>query len=314
MRAKGSLGVPLRRAFLGVALLAPAAPAKGCDAFWDALDLPRPGSGVLSRNADPEEPEAEPPAPASSASGKVGKSTPAVPKGVIDLGIAFYPKDDAKLAPAQIQFTASALVPNKYAVGYRLIPDEAAAVGTFYAKYAKSVAYEKLDGDRFRWSPPKGCPSDMRCVYQELVKRTREDIEAITDRFRARIKAQKLSSLQATELALAYVQFIPYKLPDDPFGLKPSPLVASQRQGDCDSKSLLLYLILKSIGVDAVIVSSQAHAHTMVGVNLPVSGTTFTSSGHKYAFAEVTAEGAPLGYMNPQMKSPNDWRVEFDEP
>jgi hypothetical protein len=51
----------------------------------------------------------------------------------------------------------------------------------------------------------------------------------------------------------------------------------------------------------------------MVGVNLPVSGTTFTSKGHKYAFAEVTAEGAPLGYMNPTMKSPNDWRVEFDE-
>ncbi len=298
----------LRPVALSVALFAP---TNGCDAFWDALDLPRPGLGPLVR---PSEPDTDSPGPASSAPGKAGKGTPAVPRGVVDLGIAFYPDDDPKLVPAQIRFTAHAMWPSQYAVGYRLQRDEAAAVGDFYSRYAKSVAYEKLDGDRFRWAPPKGCPSDMSCVYAKLVERTRDDVEAITDRFRARIKANKLSSVQAAELVLAYVQFIPYKLPKDPFGLKPSPLVASQRQGDCDSKSLLYYMILKGLGIDAVIVSSQAHAHTMTGVALPVSGTSFSHDGHKYAFAEATAEGAPLGYMNPQMKSPNDWRVEFEEP
>jgi hypothetical protein len=303
----GPLNARLRPAVLGLAMLAPSS-AKGCDAFWDALDLPRPDLGPLGSS----EPEPESPGPASSASGKVGKTTPAVPKGVVDLGIAFYPKDNAKQAPAEIQFTASTLNPSKYAVGYRLQPDEAQAVTDYYAKLAKSVGYEKLEKDRFRWVPPKGCPSDMSCIYKRLIERTGNDVAAITDRFKARIKAQKLGTLQATQLALAYVQYIPYKLPTDPFGLKPSPLVASQREGDCDSKSLLLWMILKSIGVDAVIVSSQAHAHTMVGVALPVSGTTFTHQGRKYAFVETTAEGAPLGHLNPTMKSPNDWRVELD--
>lgn len=298
----------VRPVVLGLAMLAPSS-TKGCDALWDALEIPRPGGSALEELDD--EPEADSPGPASSATGKVGKTTPAVPKGVVDLGIAFYPKDDAKLAPARIQFTAPTLAPNKYAVGYRLLPDEATAVTDFYAKLAKTVGYEKLEKDRFRWVPPKGCPSDMSCIYKKLIERTGNDVEAITVRFRARIKAQKLNSLQSTQLALAYVQYIPYKLPTDPFGLKPSPLVVAQRQGDCDSKSLLLYLILKGIGVDAVIVSSQAHAHTMVGVALPVSGTTFKYQGRKYAFAETTAEGAPLGHLNPTMQSPNDWRVEL---
>ena len=70
-------------------------------------------------------------------------------------------------------------------------------------------------------------------------------------------------------------------------------------------------MILNQLGVEAVILSSKAHAHTMVGVPLPVDGTTFRWQARKYAFAETTAKGARLGYLPPELSSPNDWHVEL---
>jgi hypothetical protein len=110
---------------------------------------------------------------------------------------------------------------------------------------------------------------------------------------------------------LAFVQQIPYKIPDDPFGLRPPPLVVTKKSGDCDSKSLLFFMMLTQAGIDAVMVSSKAHAHTMVGVALPVTGSTFRYKDRKYAFAETTAQNAPIGWLPPDVASPNDWRVEL---
>jgi len=71
---------------------------------------------------------------------------------------------------------------------------------------------------------------------------------------------------QTADLMLAFVQAIPYEIPDDPFGLKPSPSVMAERSGDCDSKSLLLYLMLLLTSVSQFGISSKmAGLRSMMG-------------------------------------------------
>src|SRR5205085_1878142 len=129
--------------------------------------------------------------------------------------------------------------------------------------------------EAFQWIPPPGCPGDMSCVYKKLITRTHDDIFVIAKAFKKRADEGKLTSLHVAEIALAYVQTIPYEIPNDPFGLKPPPLVIAHQKGDCDSKALLLYMILTELGIEAVILSSQAHKHSMIRVALPANGPSF---------------------------------------
>jgi hypothetical protein len=237
------------------------------------------------------------------------KKPVAVPgKGTIDLGTAIYPTG----TPTKGTLLWNFAVPPAHRLGYRLSDSEAKSIDDFYAQYAKSVSYKRTGDKSFQWVPPKGCEADMSCVYKKLMVRSDADIAVITERFRARAKSAKLSTLQLAQTMLAFVQQIPYKVPsDEPFGLRAPPLVLTKKSGDCDSKSLLFFMMLTQSGIDAVIVSSKAHAHTMVGVALPVAGSTFRYKERKYAFAETTAKDAPLGWLPPDVASPNDWRVEL---
>lgn len=229
-------------------------------------------------------------------------------KGVVDLGTAIFPSGTE--AKGAISFTFD--VPPKHKLGYRLSDEEQKGIAGFYSSYAKAVGYKRVGPKSFQWSPPPGCPSDMSCVYKRLIGRTHDDVLAIARQFKKRADAHKLDALHVAEMALAYVQTIPYEVPaDEPFGLKPPPLVITSKKGDCDSKSLLLYMILNQLGIEAVILSSKAHAHTMVGIPLPTQGTAFRWKDRKYAFAETTAKGATLGYLAPDLASPNDWHVEL---
>ncbi len=236
-----------------------------------------------------------------------------VPKGTVDLGIAKVPEDTDETKGVEFYFAARPLNPLNYRAAYALEETEYRAVGQFYQQFAASVDFKTTGENTFTWRPPNGCPNDMSCVFDALAKRTKKDIDPLTKKFAARVKAAKLDAMAATELALGFVQTIPYVEPEDPFGLRPSPLVVAERGGDCDSKALLLWLMLDEIGVDAVLISSNAHAHTMIGIALPAPGaTTFTWRGRKFAFTETTAIGSPIGHINPDLKTPMDWRVEYD--
>ena len=252
-------------------------------------------------------PQKQPPPPApveiDEDDGSPTKKAAPKTKGLIDLGTAVFPGGTPKTGAVSFTFD----VPPNHKLAYRLADDEQKGIASFYASFARAVGYRRVGPKSFQWSPPPGCPSDLSCVYKKLIARTHDDVLAITKQF----KARGGNALQLTEMALAYVQTIPYEIPDEPFGLKPPPLVITTRKGDCDSKSLLLYMILNQLGIEAVMLSSKAHAHTMVGVPLPTQGTTFRWKDRKYSFAETTAKGATLGYLPPELASPNDWQVEL---
>src|SRR5262249_936096 len=126
---------------------------------------------------------------------------------------------------------------------------------------------------------------------------------------RARAHDARLSTMDLAQLVVTFVQAIPYEIPEqEPFGVLPPALVASRRKGDCDSKALLAHMLLHSLGIDSMMVGSNAHHHEMLRTAPPVSGTKFTFAGRAYAYTEMTAKGSPIGHINPQLLLPDDWK------
>jgi len=227
-----------------------------------------------------------------------------------DLGIAPYPPGTPTASPAVHTWIARELVPNRYKVGYALSPEEARDVRDAHRTFARRVSYRSIDDNSFTWNPPASCQGDMRCVFEELERSNGDDVRALAARFKAHVQSNRLNALQAASLVVTFVQGIRYEIPKtEPFGILPPAIVVSEKRGDCDSKSFLGQMILHELGIDSMLISSQAHRHTMLGIALPVQGKTFTFAGTRYAFTECTAEGSPIGHINPELLRPNDWKA-----
>ena len=52
-----------------------------------------------------------------------------------------------------------------------------------------------------------------------------------------------------------------------------SPLeFVKKMKGDCDSRTLFIYTVLKKFNYDVVILNSDLYAHSIIGLNIPSSG------------------------------------------
>jgi hypothetical protein len=312
------------RLFFRLFVLVPLS-ATGCQSFdwsvdWNEVfsDLGSTARRALPKTtAPPSDPESVDETPLAGATQPPSKSkkpvagAPVVQKSLVDLGVAYAPEDDTSGKKVPFAFDTFSFTPRQTHVTYAAMGNEVESVRKFYADYARSVHFKPTGKDTFTWAPPSGCPNDMGCVYAALIQRTRADVLPIAKRFLARVQQAGYDSMQTAELLVTFVQSIPYVSPEDPFGLRPPTLTLAEKGGDCDTKSLLLHMMLSALGIDSVIISSTAHGHTMTAIALPVHGTTFTYQGRRYAFTETTAIGSPIGYVSPDLLKPNDWRVEF---
>ncbi len=180
-----------------------------------------------------------------------------------------------------------------------------------HAALARRFRFTWLDDATFSWVAPSSCRGrEWTCIYSATYAESELDLEPLFERMRSPFVAGELSTTEAARWLLAFVQQIPYRLPTEhAFGVVPPALVASRDWGDCDSKSLLLIGLLERLGIDAVLLASEAHAHALVGIDVPTSGGTFEARGRQWAWAETTAENAPLGFLHPRMRLPDDWRI-----
>jgi len=227
-----------------------------------------------------------------------------------ELGTAAYPAGSPPAGAAIHTWNAKRLPPGTFRLGYALAPGEASDVESDYRRFADDVHFVNESKGKFRWVPPAGCAGDLHCVYENIVARDRADLMPLVERFRARRTEAKLGTMDLAWLVVTFVQSIKYEIPEkEPFGILPPALVATQKRGDCDSKTLLGLILLKEMGIDGVLLSSAAHTHAMLGVALPAQGTKMTYAGRDYMFTEMTAKGSPIGHINPDLLKPNDWRV-----
>jgi hypothetical protein len=152
--------------------------------------------------------------------------------------------------------------------------------------------------------------------------------------------ANNLTAYQFAEVAVTMVQSIDYVLIIDgdcndpkaepsivetlragvpclgnaPYGIRTPLQFLSDMKGDCDTRTLVLYTILKHFGYDVVIINSDYYAHSMLGLNLPgVVGSYKTNHAKRYYFWETTAKGFSLGQLPAENGNIRYWYVELNE-
>lgn len=237
---------------------------------------------------------------------------PGRPSGAraLDLGLVLLPPGTSPQRARDYDWRADSIQPPEHHVSYGLGTALARTLTDEHAELGRRLHYRSLGRERFSFNAPPGCSADMRCIYEELMRTNAEPVRALGDRFVDSIRERGLDAAQATQLIIGFVQSIQYELPEqDAFGIVPPALVPAENRGDCDSKAVLAVMLLRQVGIDAVVLYSDPLSHAAVGVGLPGKGTALRHAGRSYQYAEVTAEGWPLGMIPPQYDKPRLWKV-----
>lgn len=86
------------------------------------------------------------------------------------------------------------------------------------------------------------------------------------------------------------------------------------RSGDCDSRALLLVVLLKHMGIEAVLLISPEYSHALAAIDCPGKGARFSVDGKNYLIADTTAK-VGIGLIASDMADPDKWFiVRFPEP
>jgi hypothetical protein len=152
-------------------------------------------------------------------------------------------------------------------------------------------------------------------------------------------EAKKLGKVKFAEMIVTFVQDIPYALILDNecnanlyndrftknyllsnkgdcsgnqrFGINTPVEFLVNLKGDCDTRTLLLYSILNHYNYDVVLLSSEFYGHSIIGINLPINGTTYTYDNQHYVLWETTSPNAKPGEISNDISNLNNWRISL---
>jgi hypothetical protein len=139
-----------------------------------------------------------------------------------------------------------------------------------------------------------------RMVYRESAAR----LDSFTEAF-----ARTLPADDPTESArriLAWVQDFVFERDLSGLDFVPPLIAAFERRGDCDSRAMVMAIILERLGVDSILMLSREYSHAMLAVNVPGGGQRFPFKGREYLVAETTAR-AGLGMIDASQADFSKW-------
>lgn len=93
------------------------------------------------------------------------------------------------------------------------------------------------------------------------------------------------------------------------FGIQNPVSFLQNLKGDCDTRTVMIYSILKKFGYDVAILNSDFYKHSIIGLNLPSAGLHKKYKGKKYAVWETTNKHFELGYLSPNFDDITHWNV-----
>ena len=144
-----------------------------------------------------------------------------------------------------------------------------------------------------------------RSAYQQL-RRPAFDIYA------ALYNHEKVVSIENKELALAqtivdWVQGFPYERNFQDSDFAPiSAVLAGQSGSDCDSRSILLAILLHHMNYQTVMFLSPAYQHAMLGVEVETIGAKMKVNDKTFMVTETTDQVA-IGQVAASMSVEANW-------
>ena len=166
-----------------------------------------------------------------------------------------------------------------------------------------------------------------REVYSSLYQRDQDKMIYLQDSLLQIQKKYQLDKDEFARMVVSFVQDIPYNYIDqgDCRTYTDQPCTAFARfgilspveflftlKGDCDTRTVLLYTLLRNFGYDPLIINSREYQHSMLALDIPASGESFAYKGRTYSYWETTNVGWQPGMLPPEMSNKNYWFVALD--
>lgn len=113
---------------------------------------------------------------------------------------------------------------------------------------------------------------------------------------------------------LSWVQTFDYKRGDKKSSDFTSVIDAIMRTGsDCDSRSMLMCILLKQNGIDSTLFISREYSHAVYGAAINAPGAKIETNGTEYLLGETTVKSLKAGLIAQEQSDTEKWiPVSFD--
>lgn len=147
-------------------------------------------------------------------------------------------------------------------------------------------------------------------VYRQVYSNSIPQMKSIFEGFNKIFEEENFGSKDRVIFVVTFIQNIPYDRPGGVLDLFPPIGTLAYRFGDCDSKALLLYVILEKMNVDCAMLWSYKYKHAMLGVSVSRGGQYKSIKGKRYYFLETTYPGWQIGELPPEFKNKRFWFID----
>ena len=206
------------------------------------------------------------------------------------------------------QFVDNTLRKRKYRVDLKLMEKDVIEAMN-YIDMLSRMSYREL-GLKRNYSDPV---TESHVVWAEVYRRifvySGPQIKTVIEGFNKIFLEEKFKTLDRIYFVITFVQNIKYERPGGSLDLFPPLGTLAYRFGDCDSKALLLYVILEKMGIDCAMMWSYNYKHAMLGIRLSTRGEYLMANGKKYYFLETTYPQWNVGEIPPEFGNIKFWFI-----
>lgn len=206
------------------------------------------------------------------------------------------------------QFVDNSFKNRKYQLSLRLLENDVREAMNYIDKLS-AMSYREL-GLKRKYSDPV---VESRVVWAEIYRRiftySNSQLKTVLEGLNNIFREEKFDKRDRVYFVITFVQNIKYDRPGGQLDLFPPLGTLAYRFGDCDSKALLLYVILEKMGVDCAMMWSYNYKHAMLGIKVNTRGEYLMTNGKRYYFLETTYPQWSIGEIPPEFGNTKFWYV-----
>ena len=196
----------------------------------------------------------------------------------------------------------------KFKISFRLLEKDVKEAMDYIEKLAE-MSYKELGLERNYSDPLTEARVVWAEVYRRIYNHSSSRMNSLLEGFNKIFMKENFDDRDKIYFVITFVQNITYDRPGGVLDLFPPLGTIAYRFGDCDSKTMLLYVILERMGVDCAMLWSHNYKHAMLGIRVNGRGNFLTANGKKYYFLETTYPNWNVGDIPPEFSNTKFWFI-----
>lgn len=174
-------------------------------------------------------------------------------------------------------------------------------------------------------------------LYNYMDRNDTPSLDLVMKTFKEIHAEKKLNQMEFAEMVVSCIQDIPYAFvfqdaclapenyeesikdiledcPDCciggvPYGVQNPVSFIKNLKGDCDTRTMLIYSILKYFNYDVAIANSDFYRHSIIGLNIAASGKNKMYRGKIYTLWETTSKHFKIGVLPTTSSDVKHWNI-----